>query len=93
MRSQVIRNENCCGNNYVLSIIAEQATLSVQLLLASVHVYDVFELQRRFVVERSSSKKSSLIQYLKESLEDLAANVVVFVLVDVWNNFFIPIPD
>lgn len=45
MRSQIIGNENCSANNHMLSIIAEQTAFSIELLLTSIHVHNVFELR------------------------------------------------
>lgn len=41
VRSKIIGDEDSGANNNMLSIIAEQAALPVQLFLASIHIHDV----------------------------------------------------
>lgn len=44
----IVRNEYRSSNNHVLAIVAKQTALSVQLLLASVHVHNMLKLEEPF---------------------------------------------
>lgn len=41
----IVRDENRSTDDDVLSIVAEQTALTVQLLVASIHVHNMFELK------------------------------------------------
>ena len=44
VRSQIIRNKNCCTDDYVFHIVTEQTAFPVQLFFASIHIHDMLEL-------------------------------------------------